>query len=112
MAAESTGTLSSTGGGSEDALGSAATTDGTRVLALDLNDLVAGDIVQVYSKTKVLTGGTIRVGPLNEWLYGDDFVNRDDKIWHSDPVMNPFGAGFYIKQHVGTASIPWSVNTP
>lgn len=112
MATESNGTLSTTGSGTEDALGSAATTDDTRVLALDLNDLAAGDIIQVYCKTKVLTAGTTRVGPLNEFLYGDEWVNRDDKIWHADPILSPFGAQFFIKQHVGTASIPWSVNTP
>jgi len=112
MASESNDTLSSTGGGTEDALGSAATSDDTRVLALDLNDLVAGDIIQVYCKTKVLTAGTLRIGPINEFLYGDEVVNADDKIWHSDPVMSPFGVPFFIKQRVGTASIPWSVNTP
>lgn len=112
MAVESSNTLSTTGSGTEDVLGTPSTTDGTRVLALDLNDLVAGDIIQVYSKTKVLTGGTIRIGPVNEFLYGDDFVNSDDKIWHSDPVLSPFGVGFYIKQTAGTASIPWSINTP
>jgi hypothetical protein len=111
MTVEDSNTKNTTGSGTEDQLTNEATytTAGVRVLVIDGNDLVAGDIIHVYSKEKVLTGGTVRVGALDEWIIGDDVVNADSKIIEFDPISSGFGAGFYVAQFAGTSSLPWKV---
>lgn len=85
---------------------------GTYTFHVDLNDLVAGDVVELRVYQMVLTAGTQRP------VYYQRVTGAqpaDDKIWVSVPISNELtdtnALRFSIKQTFGTASIPWKVLT-
>lgn len=97
------GTLSTTAGGTEDVLATVATA-ATLQLHLDLSALAAGDTARVRIYSKVLSGGTERV--IWEAGIGGDM----DDIWVSPVVINVHHAKFSITQNNGASrSIPWAV---
>jgi hypothetical protein len=79
----------------------------TRVLAVDLNALVAADVVELRIKAKVTSGGTERLaylavfaGPVTELTV------------FSPPVPMVYGGTFTLKQTAGTGrSFPWEILT-
>jgi hypothetical protein len=103
---KSSGTL--TADGTEQSL--LSTTDsGVYVLAVDLNAMAAGDIVELRIKRKVLSGGTIRVAYFERF---HDARPADDKILISVPIAAPYGADFTFKRVSGSgSSYPWSVES-
>lgn len=106
-----TGTLSTTGSGTEDFI-SSPNVVGVFQLSLDLNDMVDGDVIEVRIYQIVLTGGTARV-LFVQGYYGAQ--PTDGKIVLSLPIPNALtdtnSLRFSIKQTFGTAgiSIPWAV---
>lgn len=106
------GTLSTTGGGTEDFL-SSPNVQGTFALQLDLNDMAAGDVIEVRAYKMVLTGGTQRVVAFTAY-YGAQEAHKLIVI-PFDPIFNSLtdsnAVRFSIKQTFGTAgiSLPWTV---
>ena len=83
-------------------------TDGTFVLYVDVNVLVAGDIVIFRFYEKVTgTGETQRAITIGT-LSGDQV----DDLWFSIPVINIHGGKFTLEQTDGTGrSFKWSIRT-
>ena len=95
-----------TGGGTEDALGTAITAAGTYQLGVDLKNMANGDEVIIRVKTKLLTGGTIAV------LWEEAFVHAqgDDPIKLSPPVPSVFSfQAFAEKVNTGTLVVDFVV---
>ena len=111
VTAHATGTLSTTGSGTEDFLTSPAVA-GTFTLHIDTNDMAAGDVIEVRVYQIVLTGGTTRVAYLSRY---EGLQLADDKIKISVPISNELtdanSLRFSITQTKGTAaiSLPWKV---
>lgn len=73
------------------------TTAKTRVLMVDLTNLVSGDTVELRIKAKVLTGGTAGL------VYLATFIGPvGEPVAVSPPVPCPFGATLTLKQVAGT----------
>jgi positive regulator of sigma E activity len=73
------------------------TTAKTRVLVVDLTNLVAGDTVELRIKSKVLTGGSALLA------YFVTYVGPvAAPVVHSIPVPGTYGATFTLKQTTGT----------
>ena len=84
---------------------------GTFTFHVDLNDMAAGDVVELRIYAILLTGGTRRV-VYKETYYGP--ATADDMIQVSVPISNELtdsGAlRFTLKQTFGTsADFPWKV---
>ena len=109
--AHATGTLSTTGGGTEDFLTS-PNVAGSFQLYIDLDDMASGDVIEFRVYTIVLTGGTARVVFVDR---REGLQPTDDKILISVPVSTQLtetnGLRFSITQTKGSAgvSIPWKV---
>lgn len=106
--AYATGTQS-TSAGTEHFV-SSPNVQGTFAFLVDLNDMVAGDVVELRVYQMVLTGGTQRVAYYTRY---EGAQPADDQIKISVPIMNELtdtnALRFSIKQTFGTASIPWKV---
>jgi hypothetical protein len=83
VTAYATGTQTATGGGVEDFL-SSPNVAGTFTLHVDLNAMVAGDIVELRAYQMVLTGGTSR----QAYYARFEGVQVGDKIAISVPISN------------------------
>lgn len=111
VTAFATGTLSTTGGGTEDFL-SSPNDDGTYTLHVDLNDMASGDVIEFRCYSMVLTGGTTRV---TYYTRREGLQPTDDKILISVPISTELTESnalrFSAKQVAGTAgvSLPWKV---
>lgn len=111
VTAHATGTLSTTGGGTEDFLTSPAVA-GTYTLHVDTNDMAAGDVIELRVYQIVLTGGTTRVAYYTRY---EGLQYADDKIKISVPISNELtdanSLRFSITQTEGTSgiSLPWKV---
>ena len=97
-----TGTL--TCSGSEQTLGSAKTDGRTYVLFLDLSNMAAGDVVELYVYVKVLTGSTARV------LWKQYWANAQGQpVYMSPPIPAAYSVEFKLKQPTGTArNVDWA----
>lgn len=97
-----TGTL--TCSGSEQTLGSAKTDGRTYVLFLDLNNMAAGDVVELYVYVKVLTGSTARV------LWKQYWANAQSQpVYMSPPIPAAYSVEFKLKQPTGSArNVDWA----
>lgn len=85
----------------------APTTAKTRVLSVDLSNMVAGDTVELRIKAKVLTGGTIREAYTATYSHA-----QGAPVVFSVPVAGMYGSTFTLKQTAGTGrSFDWSVLT-
>lgn len=83
------------------------TNNKTFVLVVDCNAMVAGDVLELRIKTKVLTGGTLRSAYLMTF-YGAQ--PTDDLVKFSVPIPSDIEAVFTLKQTFGTSrSYPWKV---
>lgn len=106
-----TGTLSTTGSGTEDFL-SSPNEPGVFQLVADLNDMADGDVIEFAVYMIVLTGGTARI---SDWDRREGLQPTTDKIIRSLPVATDLSETnalrFSIRQVAGTAgvSIPWKV---
>jgi hypothetical protein len=69
----------------------------TRVLVVDLTNLVAGDTVELKIKTKVLTGGSVLLA-----YFATYTGSVAAPVVHSLPVPGTYGATFTLKQTAGT----------
>lgn len=78
---------------------------GTRVLAVDVNALVAGDVVTLRIKTAARSGGTERT------LYEATFTGpAGSPIVQSPPAVLATGGTVTLEQTDGTGRIfPWAV---
>ena len=105
VAVESTGTQSATLD-TEHSLATPATAK-TRVMLVDLTNLVAGDVVILRIKTKVLTGGSAILA------YQATFAGPvSTPACPSVPVACPFGGTFTLEQTDGTGrSYDWAILT-
>lgn len=111
VTAQATGTLSTTGSGTEDFLTS-PNVAGTFTLHVDLNDMASGDVVEFRVYQIVLTGGATRVA---YYTRREGLQPADDKILISVPISNELtdtnSLRFSVTQVAGTAgiSLPWKV---
>ena len=111
VTAQSSGTKTATGGGTEDTLLDVAVA-GTFTLHVDTNAMVAADVLELRVYQIVLTGGSRRVAYMSRW---DGQQPTDDLIKISVPISNELtdsGAlRFTLKQiGGGTAkAYPWKV---
>lgn len=111
VTAHATGTLSTTGSGTEDFLTS-PNVAGTFTLHVDTDDMAAGDVVEFRVYQMVLTGGTTRVAYYARY---EGAQPTDDKIKISVPISNELtdtnSLRFSITQTKGTAgiSLKWKV---
>lgn len=111
VTAFATGTLSSTGGSTEDFL-SSPNAAGVYQLVADMDDMADGDVIEVRVYMIVLTTGTYRV---SDWDRLEGLQPDTDKILRSLPIATDLAESnalrFSIKQVQGTAgiSIPWKV---
>lgn len=91
----------------EHTLGTPPTAAGTYVLAVDLSNMVDGDVVELRMKRKVLTGGTIR-----QTLLAVFSNAQSDLVAYSIPVPTPWGVTATLKQTAGTGrNFDWSLET-
>lgn len=90
------GTLSAST--SEQTLGASRTDGKTYVLQVDLNNMAAGDVVEIRAKAKVLTGSTERV------IYKATFANAQGyPVVQTPPIPAPYQVTFTLKQPTGTS---------
>jgi len=81
------------------------TTAGTYVLALDLSDMAAGDVVEVRAYLKVLTGSTEAVLYFDVWA---DVQPDDDVVKFLVPIPTVYSCKFTLKQTAGTSiDVEW-----
>lgn len=79
----------------------------TLVLLVDTSNMAAGDTVELRAKTKVLTGGTVRVAYFVSYV---DAQPADDVVKISVPIPALFSGVFTLKQTAGTGrNFDWSV---
>lgn len=84
--------------GSEQTVGSAVTSGKTAILELDLHNMAAGDVAELYCYTKVAgSGGTARVLWMISWAN-----QQGDPHYQSIPVPAPYSVEFKMKQPTGT----------
>lgn len=111
VVAESSGTLSTTGGGTEDFLDNIPTV-GEFTLHVDRSDMVDGDVIVVRLYQMVLAGGTARVVQARTY-YGAP--PADEQIVVLGPIANELTDANALRasvtQTLGTAgvSLPWKV---
>ncbi len=111
VTAQSSGTLTATGGGTADTLLDVAVA-GTFTLHVDTVNMVAGDSVELRIFQMVLTGGTRRVAYFAAY---SNVQPTDDLIKISVPISNELtdsGAlRFTLKQSGGGSAktFPWKV---
>lgn len=100
-----TGTL--TMSGSEQTLGAAQTSAGVYVLALDLINLAAGDVAELYIYVKTLTGSTARLLDKITWTNA-----QGDPNFQTVPIVVPYEVTFKLKQPTGSArNVDWAIIT-
>lgn len=86
---------------SEQTVGAAITTGKTVVLQIDLVNLAAGDVVELYCYVKTAgSGGTARLYFLQQWANG-----QSKPVYQSIPVAAPYSVEFKMKQPVGTGRV-------
>lgn len=84
----------------------APSTAGIYVLVVDCNALSGAEVVELYAKEKVLSGGTERVVTVGVFPSG-----MAEPISRSIPYSWPYGGTFTLKQVGGSGrSFPWSVH--
>lgn len=79
----------------------------TFVLHIDLANMVAGDVLDIYLRTKVTSAGTMRN------CYSLTIAGlQGDPNFMSIPLPSVNGTEFQIKQTAGTGRVfPWSVQS-
>lgn len=91
--------------GTEHALGTAITTAGTFVLSVDTGNLVAGDVVELRCKKKVLTGGVEKV-----YVLGAFSGAQSDPVKDSIPMVSIYSCSFTLRQVAGIArAFDWNI---
>jgi|SRR3990172_5982637 len=89
----------------------APTTAKTRVLAVDLANLVNGEKLTLRIKSKVLTGGTVRTAYKAVYKHSQGSAGSP-QIVYSDPIPQVFGGSFTLRQDGGTGrNFDWAVIT-
>jgi hypothetical protein len=110
ITAYATGTLSTTGSLTEDFL-SSPNVQGTFALQLDLNDIAAGEYIQVRAYKMVISGGTQRVVAFTAY-YGVQDAHQLVVV-PFDPIFNSLtdsnAVRFSIACNAASVSIPWAV---
>lgn len=82
------------------------TTAGVFVGMWNLTNAVAGDVFEVYIKTKVLTGDTAEI--IYYAVYGNSL--GDIPIIASPPVVSMHSLSMFVKQAAGTSrNVPWAL---
>jgi len=98
------GTKTATGSGTEDDLAT-DTANHTYVLACDLANMAAGDIVTLRLYTKVLSGGTERLAYVATYAHV-----QGEPAKYSVPVPANVHLRATLTQSAGTGrSVPWSL---
>lgn len=110
VTAHASGTLTATGGSTEDFLTS-PNVAGTFTLHVDTVNMAAGDVVELRIYQMVLTGGTTRVAYFQRY---DGVQATLDLIKISVPISNELtdtnALRFSLTQTAGTGrSFPWKV---
>jgi len=89
----------------EHTLGSAITTAGTYLLAVDTTNMVAGDVLELRAKVKILTGGSERL-----LLIGQFAGAQVDVFKITIPVVSLYSVSFTLKQTSGTSrAFDWNI---
>ena len=101
-----TGTQATTVG-TTHTLATPSTTGKTYVLYLDLTNLAAGDVLDVFLQSKVLSTSSFKN------VYSLTFAGpQSDPHFLSIPIASAYGVQFQIKQTAGsTRNIDWSVQS-
>jgi hypothetical protein len=82
------------------------TTGKTWVLALDLNNMAAGDVITLEVLVKTLTGSTERLLWSASWAHSQS----GSPNVQTPPVPAPYSAKFQIKQPTGTGrTVDWAL---
>jgi hypothetical protein len=88
-------------------LGSGSTDDGVYVCNWNLTDMVDGDVIRCYVKTKVLTGDTAEV------IYEGYYQHANGggaPLVSSPPVVSMFSVQCGVEEiGANTVSVPWSL---
>jgi hypothetical protein len=105
VAVETSGTQTATIG-TEHSLGTPSTAK-TRVLQVDLNALLADEVVELIIEEKAVTAGTVRKYLIESFTGG-----RTDPVVKTTPSAQPFGGTFKLKQVNGTGrAFDWAIVT-
>lgn len=87
--------------GSEQTVGSAVTSSKTVVLQLDLSNMAAGDVVELYCYVKTAgSGGTARLYFKQAWANA-----QGQPVYQSIPVPALYSVEFKLKQPTGTGRV-------
>lgn len=82
-----------TADGSEQTIGAAQTDSNTYVLAVDLVNMAAGDLVVIRAKVKVLTTSTAHT------IFRATFTNAQPyPVVQTPPIVSPFSVTFTLQQ--------------
>ncbi len=110
-AVESSGTQTATVSTEHTLL--AATTSKTRVLTVNLKNMVAGDTVELRIYNKTLTGDTITTGSTTTLEYLATYNGAmSEPVVQSVPVVGGYATTFTLKQTAGTSrNFDWNVLT-
>jgi hypothetical protein len=88
-------------------LGSGSTDDGVYVCNWNLTDMVDGDVIRCYVKTKTLTGDTAEV--VYEGYY-QHLNGGGAPLVSSPPVVSMFSVQCGVEEiGANTVSVPWSL---
>lgn len=89
----------------EHQLGTEITAGGIFILAVDLVNLVNGDVVELYSKTKVRSSGALQIAYKVVYAHTQKRLNV-----YSPPIPADVAIDFYLKQTAGTGrTFPWKI---
>ena len=103
IAEEATGTWTSSGTTEAD-LAAASAVDGVFQLFVDVNDMVAADVLEIRAYEMVIGGGTTR--QLMCWTLSNV---QTDKVWVSPALVFMNGWKFTLKAVAGGIVAPWSI---
>jgi hypothetical protein len=83
----------------------------TRVLIVDIANMVNGETLTLQMKLKVLTGGTVRTVWKSVYKH-DPGAAGSPEIVQSPPLVMPFGGSITLRQDGGTGrAYDWSILT-
>lgn len=91
--------------GTEHTLGSSVTSPGTYLVYVDASTMVAGDVLELRVKMKVLSGGSEKLAVLGQYTGA-----QIEAIKFPVPIRSEYSVSFTLKQVAGTGrSYDWNI---